>query len=314
MSNTDFDPRDFRRALSQFPTGVTVITTLDENAKPVGVTASSFNSVSMNPPLILWSIDKTALSLEIFQNAEYFAVNILGRDQVDTSNNFASRGDDKFANASFSTGLGGSPLLNDYAAQLECKTWASYDGGDHMILVGEVIDYRYNDNTQPLVFARGSYAISAQHPEVVKSSVSYKNTPTEGDFVNDYLLYLLRVSYQGFSAHLYPKLKKELGINPEEWRILARLINFPVIKISELASMVMQPKESLRYTADWMAEKALVELLDADTIKVTPQGSEIGGKMQALAIEEETALLSQIPADQVVQLKTNLKSIIDKLG
>jgi 4-hydroxyphenylacetate 3-hydroxylase, reductase component len=315
MSKTEIDPKDFRRALSQFPTGVTVITTLDGEGKPVGVTASSFNSVSMDPTLVLWSIDKAALSLASFEKAEYFAVNILGRDQVATSNNFASRGEDKFANAAYSAGLGGAPLLNDYAAQFECKTWAVYEGGDHLILVGEVIDYRYNDNIQPLVFARGSYAISAQHPEMVKSSsVPCSDTPAEGDFVSDYLLYLLRVAYQGFSSHLYPKLKEELGINPEEWRILARLINCPVIKISELSGMVMQPHVALRNTAEWMAEKGLVEILDTDTIKITAKGSEIGSKMQALAIEEETALLTHLPAEQSAQLKANLKSIIEKLS
>ncbi len=313
MSKSEFDPKDFRRALSQFPTGVTVITTLDAKGKPVGITASSFNSVSMDPTLVLWSIDKAALSLTCFEKAEYFAVNILGRDQVDTSNNFASRGEDKFANLAYSAGLGGTPLLSDFAAQFECKTWAVYEGGDHLILVGEVIEYRYNDNIQPLVFARGSYAISAQHPEIVKSSVPCDTPPAEGDFVSDYLLYLLRVAYQGFSADLYPKLKKELGINPEEWRILARLINCPVIKITDLVSMVMQPYAALCNTADWMAERGLVEILDRNTIKITAQGTKIGIKMQNLAIEKETELLSQIPAEQTAQLKANLKSIIEKL-
>jgi 4-hydroxyphenylacetate 3-hydroxylase, reductase component len=314
MPKTEFDARNFRRALSQFPTGVTVITTLDAKGEPIGVTASSFNSVSMNPALVLWSVDKAALSLQAFEKSQFFAVNILGRDQVETSNNFASRGEDKFANSAYTMGTGGVPLLIDYAAQFECKTWAVYEGGDHLILVGEVLDYRYNDNIQPLVFARGSYAISAQHPEMVKSPVPCDSTPAEGDFVSDYLLYLLRVAYQGFSADLYPKLKKELGINPEEWRILARLINCPVIKISDLSSMVLQPHVALRNTSEWMAEKGLVEILDSDTIKLTAKGSDIGLKMQALAIEQETALLSHLPAKQTAQLKANLKSIIEKLS
>ena len=134
MSQTEFDPKDFRRALSQFPTGVTVITTLDAEGNPVGVTASSFNSVSLDPTLVLWSIDKGAHSLAAFEKAEHFAVNILGRDQVATSNNFASRGQDKFANIDYSSGLGNAPLLTEFAAQFECKTWAVYEGGDHLIL------------------------------------------------------------------------------------------------------------------------------------------------------------------------------------
>jgi flavin reductase (DIM6/NTAB) family NADH-FMN oxidoreductase RutF/DNA-binding MarR family transcriptional regulator len=314
MSQTEFDAKDFRRALSQFPTGVTVITTLDAEGNPVGVTASSFNSVSMDPTLVLWSIDKGAHSLSAFENAEHFAVNILNRDQVSTSNNFASRGEDKFANAAYSAGLGGAPILDDYAAQFECKTWAVYEGGDHLILVGEVLDYRYNDGAEPLVFARGSYAVSAQHPEMVKSSAPCDNKANEGDFVGDYLLYLLRETYQRFSADLYPKLKNECDVTPEEWRILARMITCPEIKLSDLASMVMQPNVALRETADWMVDKGLIEYQDTDTLKVTAKGSEVGTKMQALALAEESALLSQLSTDQSEQLKANLKSLIEKLG
>ena len=314
MSQTAFDPKDFRRALSQFPTGVTVITTLDAEGKPVGVTASSFNSVSMDPVLVLWSIDKGAHSLSAFENADNFAVNVLGRDQVATSNNFASRGEDKFANAAYSAGLGGAPVLDEYAAQFECKTWAVYDGGDHLILVGEVIDYRYNDNVEPLVFARGSYAVSAQHPEMVKASSPCENAAADGGFVGDYLLYLLRTAYQDFSADLYPKLQQECGVNPEEWRIMARMIGCSETKISDLTDIVMQPEIALRQSADWMVEKGLVEYINADTLKLTVKGTDTATRMQELAIKEESALLSQIPADQAGQLKANLKTLIDKLS
>lgn len=312
MSQTKFDPKDFRRALSQFPTGVTVITTLDAEGNPVGVTASSFNSVSMDPTLVLWSIDKGAHSLSAFENAERFAVNILSRDQVATSNNFASRGEDKFANAEYTAGLGGAPVLNDYAAQFECKTWAVYEGGDHLILVGEVLGYRYNDDVEPLVFARGSYAVSAQHPEMVKSPAPC--AANEGDFVDDYLLYLLRESYQLFSADLYPKLKHECGVTPEEWRILARMISCPAIKISDLAGMVMQPEIALRETADFMTDKGLVEYQDKNTLSVTGKGAEVAAQMQKLALSEESALFSQLSSEQSAQLKGSLKTLIEKLS
>lgn len=312
MSQTEFDPKDFRRALSQFPTGVTVITTLDAEGNPVGVTASSFNSVSMDPTLVLWSIDKGAHSLSAFENAEHFAVNILSRDQVATSNNFASRGEDKFANAEYTAGLGGAPVLNDYAAQFECKTWAVYEGGDHLILVGEVLGYRYNDDVEPLVFARGSYAVSAQHPEMVKSSAPC--AANEDDFVGDYLLYLLRESYQLFSADLYPKLKHECGVTPEEWRILARMISCPAIKISDLGGMVMQPESALRETADFMADKGLVEYQDKDTLSVTGKGAEVAAQMKKLAQSEEAALIGQLSSEQSALLKDSLKTLIGKLS
>ena len=309
---SQFDAKDFRRALSQFPTGVTVITTLDANGDPVGVTASSFNSVSIDPCLVLWSIDKGAHSLSAFENAEHFAVNVLGRDQVSTSNNFASRGEDKFANADYTAGLGGAPVLADCAAQFECKTWAVYEGGDHLILVGEVKEYRYNDGIEPLVFARGSYAVSAQHPEMVKRDVP--EAAAEGDFVGDYLLYLLRESYQRFSSDLYPKLKQECDVTPEEWRILARMINAPASKIADLEPIVMQPAVALRGTADFMVEKGLVNYLDADTLQITEKGSEVAAEMQKLATSEEDALLAQLSPEQSAVLKDSLKALIAKLG
>ncbi|MAY43286.1 MULTISPECIES: flavin reductase family protein [unclassified Neptuniibacter] len=314
MSTTQFDAKDFRRALSQFPTGVTVITALDAEGNPVGVTASSFNSVSMDPTLVLWSIDKGAHSLSTFENTEHFAVNVLNRDQVSTSNNFASRGEDKFANAAYSAGLGGAPILDDYAAQFECKTWAVYEGGDHLILVGEVLDYRYNDSAEPLVFARGSYAISAQHPEMAKSSAACDAKAVEGDFVGDYLLYLLRETYQRFSADLYPKLKSECDVTAEEWRILARMVTCPVIKLSDLSTMVMQPDVALRETADWMVDKGLVMYQGDDALKITEKGSKVGLEMQSIALAEESALLSQLPPEQAEQLKVNLKCLMEKLG
>ena len=104
MSSSVFDVRDFRRALGQFPTGVTVITTRDNEGNPIGVTASSFNWFQSILP-ILWSIDKGAYSLESFKNTEYFAVNVLNRDQVDISNRFASRGEDKFSGIEYHDGI-----------------------------------------------------------------------------------------------------------------------------------------------------------------------------------------------------------------
>lgn len=164
MTEKNIDPKDFRRALAQFPTGVTVVTAIDANGQPVGVTASSFNSVSMDPPLILWSIDKNAFSAATFCTTAYFAVNILSEEQMALSNRFAGRGEDKFKDVAWTPGLGGCPLFDGLAAKFECKSWNVYDGGDHFIVVGEVKGYSYENTQAPLVFARGSYAVSARHP------------------------------------------------------------------------------------------------------------------------------------------------------
>lgn len=162
MQQKPFDKKAFRGALGQFPTGVTIVTTRSQTGEPIGMTASSFNTVSLNPPLILWSIDHRAHSLEIFTQSEHFAVNFLGEHQKDLSNRFASTGADKFKGTEYCDGIGGVPLLADCVAQLECKTWQTYDGGDHTIIIGEVMDYRYDDSQSALLFYQGDYAAIRQ--------------------------------------------------------------------------------------------------------------------------------------------------------
>lgn len=305
MSENKFDARDFRRALSQFPTGVTVITTLDQAGAPVGVTASSFNSVSIDPPLILWSIDKGAYSLDAFSSTEHFAVNVLARDQVEASNRFASRGSDKFSGIEYGAGVGGVPVLAQYAAQFECKTWAVYEGGDHLILVGEVLAYRYDDAALPLVFARGSYAISNQHP-----ASHGKGENKEEDFVSDYLLYLMREAYNRHSAALYPKLLAEGGVNPEEWRVLAALLGRQSMSFEELAPLVMQPVVALKQTADWMLDRGLLSLPDGETVLLTEQGAQLADRLQVIAKCHEADAMSALSETQARQLKDSLKLIL----
>lgn len=158
------DSREFRDALGCFPTGVAVVTAPDGAGGFVGVTANSFNSVSLDPPLVLWSLAKTALSHEAFVAAGWFAINILCSAQVELSQRFASRGTDKFAGVEFSRGLGGVALLPGCSARFQCRTFAIYEGGDHEIFVGEVVDFDYSGRP-PLVFHRGAYARAVEHDE-----------------------------------------------------------------------------------------------------------------------------------------------------
>lgn len=159
------DPKHFRRALGKFPTGVTVITAIDEQGEKIGVTASSFNSVSIDPALVLWSIDKGAYSLPAFTEGKHFTIHVLGDDQMALSNRFARRGEDKFAGVELAESGNGAPRLAGTAAWFECRTWNVYEGGDHLIIVGEVTDYDCTEDGSALVFHNGRYAVPAQHPE-----------------------------------------------------------------------------------------------------------------------------------------------------
>lgn len=150
-----FDVKQFRSALGRFATGVTVITARDSGGAPVGVTANSFNSVSLNPPMVLWSLARSSASLAAFQQAERFAVHILSAAQEAISDRFASRGIDKFEGLALAAEQ--VPLLQDCSARFLCRTVSQYDGGDHVIFVGEVLDFEACEKP-PLLFHGGKYA------------------------------------------------------------------------------------------------------------------------------------------------------------
>ena len=155
-ANAPFDADRFRVALGIFPTGVTIVTTRDNDGDAIGLTVSSFNSVSMDPPLILWSIMRASPNLALFEAAEHFAVNVLADDQAEISNRFASPVADRFAGLEVTDGVGGVPLIGGSAAQFECAAWNKVDGGDHLIVVGRVLNFHGSDRN-PLIFAKGRY-------------------------------------------------------------------------------------------------------------------------------------------------------------
>ena len=150
------DPRDFRNALGTYATGVTIITALGTDRKPYGLTCNSFASVSLNPPLVLWSLVIFSQSMSVFQNASHFAVNVLGASQQALANKFAKSSDDKFAGVEWRPGLGNAPILVDSVANFQCRAANRYYGGDHVIFLGAVEAYSYN-RQEPLLFARGGY-------------------------------------------------------------------------------------------------------------------------------------------------------------
>ena len=148
--------RKFRDALGQFATGVTCMTTLGPNGENIGVTVNSFSSLSLNPPLILWSIARTASAWGSFQVGDPFAVNVIAREQHVLAKQFARTSGDKFVGVEFYRGLDRVPLLAGCVVYLECVTEARYPGGDHEIVVGRVRRL-FNVGIAPLLFHRGAF-------------------------------------------------------------------------------------------------------------------------------------------------------------
>jgi len=157
-----FDSRELRRTLGTFVTGVTVVTAIDEEGRFHGVTANSFSSVSLDPPLVLWSQAVKSQSHPVFCKAERFAVNILADDQMDLSDRFAKSSREKFAGLEVDVGLGGVPLLRCCSAWLQCRVFSRVPGGDHTIYIGEV-DSIDRAERKPLVFGNGQYLRTDPH-------------------------------------------------------------------------------------------------------------------------------------------------------
>jgi flavin reductase (DIM6/NTAB) family NADH-FMN oxidoreductase RutF len=152
-----FSARALRDVLGSFPTGVAVVTAVGADGELFGVTVSSFNSVSLDPPLVLFSLARSLYSLERFLSADVFAVNLLREDQADLSTRFATALADKWSGVPYRDGPSGSPILEPALAVLECRHYAQHDGGDHVIVVGRVTHLEADHRHMPLAFFRGRY-------------------------------------------------------------------------------------------------------------------------------------------------------------
>jgi len=148
--------RQFRDALAQFTTGVTIVTAREPHGAFVGFTANSFNSVSLDPPLIIWSLARRSRSLAVFEGVEHYAVNILAHDQVELARRFSRPHTDRFAGVAHRAGRGGAPLIAGCAAWLECRHHALHPAGDHMLFIGAV-DACAHRNVPPLLWHGGRY-------------------------------------------------------------------------------------------------------------------------------------------------------------
>jgi flavin reductase (DIM6/NTAB) family NADH-FMN oxidoreductase RutF len=152
-----FSGREFRTALGMFATGVTIVTARAADGSCIGLTASSFNSVSLAPPLVLWSLAQRAASVRAFERGSHYAINILAADQHALAERFASKELDRFSGVAFHDGVSGAPVLEGVAAVFECFNRSRYREGDHIIFVGEVEHCEHRAGVQPLIFHGGRY-------------------------------------------------------------------------------------------------------------------------------------------------------------
>lgn len=224
------DGRLFRKCLGQYGTGVAIITMEKDNVR-AAVTVNSFASVSLEPPLILWSISHGSRSYPLFKNGRGFAVNILSSSQIDVSKHFSSKIEDKFAGVGWTSGEFGSPLLHGCLAHFECESYSQVDSGDHTILIGLVRRASRFDG-EPLLFAKGQYSVANAHPDASpapETSGPYPETSSAETIIS-----------QIFDAHhlisaRFDEHRRAEGVDIALARVLACLYDNAGLRADELA-------------------------------------------------------------------------------
>ncbi|MBR9828998.1 MAG: flavin oxidoreductase [Oceanospirillales bacterium] len=309
MSNqvTEFDPKAFRRALGNFATGITVITATTPSGEKTGVTANSFNSVSLEPALILWSIDKRSGSCKIFEEATHFAVNILAADQIDVSNHFARPSDDKFADVDYQEGLGGAALLNDTAACFQCESYETLDGGDHWILIGKVVAFE-DAGRAPLVYHQGSYSVVMPHSRFPAKTDDQPAAveQLEGRLSNN-LYYLMTQAVRSYQAD-YAPLQLSTGLRTSEARMLMVLQQTPSLCRKELLKEVNMPDLEVTEAAEILQRKGLITFAD-DCYRITEKGIEQAETLWRLSDEEQEKKFSSFSEDELATFKKVLSTL-----
>lgn len=302
------DSREFRNALGEFATGVTVITTLDADSNPVGVTASSFNSVSIEPPLVLWSLAKNSGSLSAYQNSGYFCVHVLAAEHESLSQNFAMRGTDKFANIEWQKGLGNVPLLPEFAAQFQCKTSYQYEGGDHVIFVGEVIDYETREHA-PLVFHKGSYATAKAKGRGQPAGTAVDIA--QGRFSDNFFLYLLSRAHYQASMELNQHLLDH-DISTSQYLTLNLLGMAGAMGYQNISTRLAHTHNapSSREMKDLVDKGLITETADAARFALTVRGRNQYIEFLAMSKATEERLLDGFEDDEVEDVRQFLKRFV----
>ena len=276
------DGKHFRQALGTFATGVTIVTTVDAAGHHVGMTANSFNSVSLDPPMVLWSIARSSTNFTAFVEADGFAVHVLAADQEDLATRFSQRGIDRFSGLQLEHGTDGIPLLKGCAARFRCRTAFRHEGGDHVILVGEVLELDLCD-CEPLIFKGGRFALAVR--KTAEQSQSQDASSEPGAFTPDFLIYQLGRAYYQIFHRILPEVERHqlsvqqffalcmLGVRDRRSpQHLDALVSYTGIRVA---------KRDL----EGMADSGLIRWFDDDAVVLTTKGREALVALMAAAKE-----------------------------
>lgn len=290
--------RALRRALGQYPTGVAVMTAAHAGRRSF-VTANSFASVSLSPPLVLWSLRRASGSLDVFRRATHFAVNVLSVGQADLAVLYA-RPDAEEASPGPDAGLGAAPLIEGVAAAFECRRVREHDGGDHVILIGEVERYRLHDRSG-LVFSQGRYAEVIEGGEARDREMPAPSPDAEG-------LPLLLLQAADSLGRAHAADREAMGLDLDRGLVLAHLARHPRTPPDALAGAARLGVAAAADAATGLVALGLVRV-ESGGLVLTPEGSRIQGDLEERARALERARLSGFGADEVAVARRVLSAL-----
>jgi flavin reductase (DIM6/NTAB) family NADH-FMN oxidoreductase RutF len=308
------DPRlaidGFRRSLAEFATGVTVITT-SANDELFGLTSNSFASVSLEPPLVLWSIRRESKSFAAFAACSHFAVNILAEDQIELSQRFARSGPDKFKGLNCQTGEDGAPLFAGVAATFECISRETHDGGDHLVLVGEVLRYSRYDR-QPLLFAKGRYAVSAEHPDTRVLTSDGKGLLLE-DSGERVLSNLMIRAYSAIAARLERgRQTAGIGLTLMQARLLRAVAASPDRTLDDLMPELLLDFNASQNLLESMVSLGLIAVDNRGRVRLTSDGESRLHAIVAHAHANEKVMFQGIDDADLATVRRVLNTMVSK--
>ncbi len=304
-------PRGFRRALAQYATGVAVITA-EAAGRQAFVTVNSFASVSLDPPLVLWSLRRESTSLTVFEAAGHFAVNVLSAGQVGLAGRFAKSSPEGERVEGLVAGAGGAPLLPDVAAVFECRRTVVHPGGDHLILIGEVERFRCYDRAG-LSFAQGRYALAVDLPGGGRDTAANPAAPALPDHL---LAPLLLRAYAVLSAE-FDRQREALGLDLDQGKALIWLAAQAGAAPASVAQATLLGVSAAEDAVAALLGKGLVAMTAAadkglpGAVAITSAGQDLVTTLLGRAEAYERARLSGLDADAVRALRRVLEGLAD---
>ncbi|HEV7326142.1 MAG TPA: flavin reductase [Bosea sp. (in: a-proteobacteria)] len=302
------DPRAFRKCLGQFATGVTVVTA-EVGGERFGVTANSFSSLSIDPPLIMWAIGRNSRSFEAFKAARHFAVHILSAGQIATSQCFSSSRTDKFSGIPNAPGKTGAPTLEGALGLIECRTENIIEAGDHVLIIGHVVHFVQGEG-EPLVFSQGRYGLAVDHPELkVDGPGAPENSgvadPSEAALFFRLMFGAFHALFDSFDAH-----RRAEDITPVELRALVGIYEVPDSGMQDLLRrMHLTPAEAQDAVADLLERGDICQSLDGK-MRVTQQGRLRRRAVAARESQFEGEQLDGLPTHEIAATRKLLNRLI----